>query len=121
MRVGTSPPNRSTTAVAMPTRLRVLARKKPVGRMSSSTSSTGAAASEAASGNRANSAGVVLLTRSSVHWADRMVAARSWNASRWSRAHSSAAVPGYRSPSRSFTTRARPAGVRGRAMGGGYR
>ena len=60
-------------------RLRVLARKNPVGRISASTSSTGASANESASGKRANSAGVVRFTRSSVHWADRMVAASSWN------------------------------------------
>ena len=57
IREGTTPSNRSTTAVAMPMRLRVLARKNPVDRISASTSSTGAAASEAASGKRANSAG----------------------------------------------------------------
>ena len=48
--VGTSPPKRSTTAAAMPMRLFVLERKNPVERMSSSTSSGFAAASDAGSG-----------------------------------------------------------------------
>ena len=53
-------------------------RKKPVGRMSSSSSSGSAAARSAAVGYRAKSAGVTMLTRSSVVWADSTVATRSW-------------------------------------------
>ncbi len=48
--VGTWPPNRSTSAGAIPMRLRVLARKNPVERMISSTFSGSARASAAASG-----------------------------------------------------------------------
>ncbi len=94
MAVGTTPPKRIDHRVAMPTRLRALARKNPVEWMIASTSSRSAAASASGSGNRAKSAGVVRLTRSSVHWADRMVAARSWKGPSWSSAHSSLAVPG---------------------------
>ena len=94
MAEGTSPPKRSTTPWAMPTRLRALARKNPVERISVSTSARSAAASDGASGYRANSAGVVRLTRTSVHWAERMVAASSWKASSWSSAHSVRADPG---------------------------
>ena len=75
-------------------RLRVLARKKPVDRTSSSTCSGLAAASEAASGYAAKSAGVTMFTRTSVLWAERMVAASNWNGSLKANAHSSAAVPG---------------------------
>ena len=78
----------------MPIRLRVLARKNPVDRTSSSTCSGLAAASDAASGYAAKSAGVTMLTRASVLWADRMVAASNWNGSLKSNAQSSAAVPG---------------------------
>ena len=50
----------------MPRRLRVLARKNPVEWMSSSTTSGGAAARASGVGKAANSAGVTMLTRSSV-------------------------------------------------------
>ncbi len=81
MAEGISPPKRSTTAWAMATRLRAFERKNPVERTSPSTSERSAAARATASGNRANSAGVVRLTRASVHWADKMVATSSWNGS----------------------------------------
>src|SRR5918995_157762 len=55
-----------------------------------------------------------MLTRSSVVWADRIVATSSSNAFVWSRAHSWVAVPGYSRARRSATTRARPFGERGR-------
>ncbi len=61
--------------------LRAFARKKPVLRIVSSTSASGAAASDAASGYLAKSCGVTMLTRSSVHWAERIVATESWKAS----------------------------------------
>ena len=47
---GSSPPCSSSRALAMPIRLRVLLRKKPVERMTSSSSAGSAAASERASG-----------------------------------------------------------------------
>jgi hypothetical protein len=53
-----------------------------------------AAASDSGSGYAAKSTGVTRLTRASVHCAERMVAARSWNGPSWSRAQSSSAVPG---------------------------
>ena len=51
-----------------------LLRKKPVERMMPSISSCRAAAMRRASGYFLNSAGVTMLTRASVHWADRIVA-----------------------------------------------
>ncbi len=62
-----------------------------------------------------------MLTRASVHWAERMVAARSSKSFEWSSSHRSRAVPGYSSVSSSRVRRARPAGVRGRAMAGRLR
>src|SRR5687767_2711614 len=53
-----------------------------------------------------------MLTRTSLHWADRIVAARSWNGFSWS---SSQRASGYSSARRRRVSRARPAGVRGRA------
>src|SRR5439155_16400353 len=55
-------------------------------------------------------------TRSSVVWADRMVAARSWNGPWWRSAQSSPAVPGYSAASRAAVSRARPFGLLGLAM-----
>jgi hypothetical protein len=52
----------------------VLARKKPVGRRISSTSSGLAAARSSGAGYLAKRAGVVWLTLRSVVWADRTVA-----------------------------------------------
>ena len=73
-RAGHGPALRSTMPRAQPIRLLALERKKPVGRMICSISSADAAASAAGEGYRANSPGVTWLTRSSVHWAERMVA-----------------------------------------------
>src|SRR5690349_6520290 len=52
-----------------------------------------------------------MLTRASVHCADRIVAASSWNGFSWS---SSQRASGYSRISRRMVSRARPAGVRGR-------
>jgi len=52
----------------------VFCRKKPVGAISDSTSSREAAARSTGPGKRANSSGVTLLTRWSVHWALSTVA-----------------------------------------------
>src|SRR5438132_3269308 len=54
-----------------------------------------------------------MLTRSSVVWAERMVATRSWNGLSWRRAHSSRALPGYSVARRAIASRARPFGVLG--------
>src|SRR2546423_4132931 len=64
-----------------------LLRKKPVEWISRSSVGGSAAANAAASVYFANSAGVTLFTRSSVHWADSIVAARSWSGVRKPRAH----------------------------------
>ena len=69
-------------------------RKKPVERIRSSSSLRSAAASACGVGKRANSAGMTRLTRSSVHWADRMVATSSSKGLWCCSAHSSFAVPG---------------------------
>jgi hypothetical protein len=74
---GTSPPNRSTTACIDSTTARALLRKKPVDRMYGSISVGVLAANAAGVGNRLNSAGVTLLTPTSVLCAERMVAMRS--------------------------------------------
>jgi hypothetical protein len=71
---GTRPACRSTSAAAMARRLAVLFRKNPVERIRSSTSPCEAPARVRGSGKRAKSAGVTRLTRTSVHWAERMVA-----------------------------------------------
>jgi hypothetical protein len=92
---GTSPPWSAISPRANPMTLRALFRKKPVERTTSSTSSWAAPASASASGYRAKSTGVTMLTRSSVVWADRIVATPSWNASwyvssQWASGYSSA-------------------------------
>src|SRR5918996_143018 len=110
---GTSPPNRSTRAVAMPMRLRVLFRKKPVDWMICSSSAGSAAARSSGRGYLPNTDGVTMLTRSSVVCADRIVATSSSYGLECSSAHRSLAVPGYSSARRSATTRARPLGLRG--------
>ncbi len=60
---------------------RDLLRKKPVGRISSSSSSWVESSTEAGVGNRANRRGVTSLTRASVHCADRITATSSCQAS----------------------------------------
>lgn len=71
---GTSPPNRATTSRLISTIERALARKNPMEWIRDSTSESGAEPRASGVGNRAKSAGVVRLTRTSVHWALRMVA-----------------------------------------------
>src|SRR5260221_2756536 len=66
--------------------LLVFARKKPVERMMSSTSAGAASARLSAVGNRAKSKGVTRFTRSSVHWAERIVATASSKGFRYSSA-----------------------------------
>ena len=74
---GISPPWSRTRPAAKPMMLLVLARKNPVERMMVSTSAGAASARLGAVGKRAKSKGVTWLTRSSVHWAERMVATLS--------------------------------------------
>ncbi|MFZ2874642.1 MAG: hypothetical protein WAZ94_09190 [Phycisphaerales bacterium] len=67
---------------------RALARKKPRERMKGSMSAGEAPAKSVGLLKRAKSAGVALLTATSVHWAERMVAMRSswgaeWVSSQW--------------------------------------
>ena len=119
--VGTSPPNRCSSAAAIPMRLRALARKKPVEWMISSSSSGLARAKEAGSGYAPKRAGVTMFTRTSVLCADRIVAASSWNGESWSSAQRSSAVPGNSSANRCATTRAIPFGVLGRPTPPRYR
>ena len=71
---GTRPPNCCITLRAAPTMFFALLRKKPVERISGSNSSGSIAASDAASGNLRNSAGVTKFTLTSVHCAERRVA-----------------------------------------------
>ena len=80
-RFGTRPSNASTRRAPSFSSASDLARKKPVGRISSSSSVRSAAARSAGDGYRANSAGVTWLTRTSVVWAESTVATRSWNES----------------------------------------
>ena len=63
----------------MPFRLFAFWRKKPVLRMMLSSAGSGAFAIACGVGYRRNSSGVTMLTRSSVHCADRIVAHTSWN------------------------------------------
>src|SRR4051795_3260895 len=62
-----------------------------------------------------------MLTRSSVVWADRIVAHSSWNGPSWSSSQSSSAVPGYSSASSRSVSFARPRGERGPGTSGRYR
>ena len=71
---GISPPWCSTTARAIPSNDFALLWKNPVGRISASSTAGLAAASARACGNRSKSAGVTMLTRASVHCAERIVA-----------------------------------------------
>ena len=81
----------------MPRRDFAFALKKPVDRMISSSSPGGEAARAATSGKRRKSSGVTMLTRTSVHCAERTVATRSSSGLRKSSEH--AASP-YRCSSR---------------------
>ena len=67
---------------------------------------------------RANTAGVTLLTISSVLCADRIVATSSWYGLSWWSAHSSAALPGYSSARRSTTVAARACRTPGSCLRG---
>lgn len=98
---------------------RALALKKPVDRISSSSSDP-ATAIAAGVGNRRKSSGVTPFTRASVHWAERIVAIRSWNASAWS---SEQSAPGYplRKRSRTSAAGAGRGFERVGMAGGGYR
>ena len=87
--------------------------------MISSTSADRRRPGPPASGSGRTGAGVTMFTRSSVHCAERMVAASSSKGLRWSSAQSSRAVPGYSTASRSRVRRARPAGRARAALGGG--
>ena len=95
---GTSPPCSSTTPSAKPVMFFALFLKKPVLRMISSTSSSFAPARDSASGKRRNRTGVTSFTRSSVVWAERIVATESWKAFSKS---SSQCASGYSSARRS--------------------
>ena len=72
------------------------------------------------SGSAANTAGVTLLTISSVHWAERIVATSSWNGVSCTSAHSSCAVPGYSPASRSRRPSARALAPHARRAGRGF-
>ena len=74
---GTRPPYSSRSIRAAATMSRAFDRKKPQDRTYGSTSSCVAAAKASSVGNRAKSAGVTWLTRSSVHWADSRTAKSS--------------------------------------------
>ena len=65
----------------------VFARKNPVGRISAWNSSGSAPAKSDAVLYFAKSGPVTKFTRASVHWAERIVATRSWSAFSWRRAH----------------------------------
>jgi hypothetical protein len=104
---GTSPPCCVTIAFAAPRIERPLALKNPVDRISRSIAPAGAAASAAASGNRAKSAGVTWLTRSSVHWAERIVETRSSSGEACSSEHPAS---GYAAESREIASATGAAG-----------
>src|SRR5438132_3821977 len=80
---GTWPPKFSTIALDAPTTDLALLRKKPVGRRSGSSCSGLAAAMAWGVGYLWNSPGVTLLTITSVHWADKIVAISSSQALLW--------------------------------------
>ena len=77
---GTSPPCRSSRACAIPMMDLVLFRKNPVLWISCSSTAGSAPARSRAERYFANRAGVTMLTRASVDWADRMVATSSSSA-----------------------------------------
>jgi len=81
---GTCSPKRSVTALLEAMRCFALFLKKPVERMSCSTSRRSAAASSAGLRYRRKSEGVTWLTRWSVHWAERIVAMSNSQGERWS-------------------------------------
>lgn len=83
---GTLPWNSSVMTRPAPWIDFALLRKKPVVRISSSNSGREAAAIALGVGKALKSAGVTRLTRTSVHWADKIVATRSCHALLWWRA-----------------------------------
>ena len=62
--------------------------KKPVVRIRASSYGRGALDIAAGVGKRRKSSGVTMLTRTSVHWAERIVATSSSQGDEWMRAHS---------------------------------
>lgn len=86
MALGTSPPKFATIVSDAPRSAYPFMLKKPVDRISSSTCPAGAEAIAAGVGYVANSRGVTIFTRSSVHCAERIVAERSSNGFRKSSA-----------------------------------
>ena len=86
------------------TQLRALLRKKPMLRITSSTSSTGACAMAAGFGQREKSSGVTLLTLASVVWALRATQITHWKASSKCSAHSAS---GYSASMRAQTSTTR--------------
>src|SRR5699024_3014123 len=75
---GTSPSCSVTSCWPSLSRVSVLARKNPVGRISSSSSARSAATRCCGVGYRGNSVAVTAFTRLSVDWADRTVATSNW-------------------------------------------
>ena len=84
---GTWPLKSATILRAAPRMDLALLRKKPVVFMRDSSSGREAWAMAAGVGKRRKSSGVTKLTRTSVHWAERMVATRSSQGVRWVSAH----------------------------------
>src|SRR5258708_357020 len=74
---GTLPAYSLTTFCALPMTDFALLRKKPVERISGSSCSGVSTAKSFGVGYLRNRMGVTILTRTSVHWAERMVATRS--------------------------------------------
>src|SRR6184192_3525784 len=101
---GTSPPWRSSSAWAIPMMDLVLLRKNPVLWISCSSTAGSALAKSRAERYFANRAGVTMLTRASVDWADRMVATSSSSALSWRSAH---VAPGYACSRRATILRTR--------------
>lgn len=78
---GTLPPCSATMCFAAPMIFLALFRKNPVERISFSRMACFALAKCAAVGYFPKRDGVTMLTRASVHWAERIVATSSWNGS----------------------------------------
>jgi hypothetical protein len=74
---GSSPPKSASMRAISARMFLALLRKKPVERISRSRVSWGVRAQSRAVRYFANSAGVTMFTRLSVHWAERMVATAS--------------------------------------------
>src|ERR1039457_1621958 len=87
---GTWPLNSETTLRAAPWMDFALLWKKPVVRIIFSSSARGAVDIAWGGGKSLNNSGVSMLTRMSVHWAERIVATRSSQGELWVRAQSTA-------------------------------